>query len=1015
MELRRLKLLVVIWFFLLVALPALVLADPNIATWDDARLIATTMREYQARRVYIYGPNYPLSWPSSGGCPYYNALAYPSDEYYQNMIWSNPNAAVGLVCDIVEKFYDWMPIRPGRLYGKFPSEPSRWFVKSSCWQPYGTYLEPEPYDRFDFPGIPFYCFLINQSNYRNVLETIYRTLIEKFKVVTVFGDATDCELKQAYGNAEKEEDENCNDAVQDANSNWEAANWEPYPYGNPEVKEKTGKNILETQYLVEMIAARCKLGSDLRKDTGDANSWIRIEHPSEFECRPEIDDPNNICWSNLSGMEDVNTWQTSPIDGPDVGEFWKSDNYLGDVDKVHITTSCPNYPGKKHGWELIDVLIYVYPIFDANASVLADNTPDLDIYKNKDPKEGYIVYSANPDCCPVVSSGETVDGDVMPGYRADEAVVKLTKKYSTEAATLCVYGWSGEEDKKTIGWNLTGDELTDPNEVICYSDVNSLLFSVKGLQGETEVSFQVTFWRYDAPNYYKSQKEVTLKVKPYKDHDCCRERSSCGIMTIKARNAGRGVFCLYSDTADVWVHDNNDVEVRLPDRQTESYIMPPGSPPVWFLKGWHVERYGADVNVIYSNWKWPWDSRQGVIYEFRSSSPYKLTSITDLEGSPLVTFQYDTYDRLIKQKDAADPNYYIAYDYNDLSDYNDSPETITTQAYDVNRVYTIEYDDQGRIVAMASASCDCGGMGAIRYVFNDDDLVKEKRSYDTNEVIYEYVYDSDKRRVETWLGHKSDGNCVEKVFYTEYGDGLIVDTYDYVDPNTYRVIREYKNSAGLVTKRVHYNSLNEDPGDPAGDYFTEHIVYEYDANGLIEAKTVIPPSAGLSNPPAPPSGVRKEYTYDVNTGRLLAEKWFNANDANFTVTSYTYEQTPDGKHVRTKYSTDARGAQTEYFYDGNDLIPNTRIMPQVSTGISGTQRLKYEYTYDSQNRVILEKQLNDSNGILLQTKYVYDDGGNLIERCDDYGDSNEVTEYEYNGFNEMVMMTLPSGVINGWS
>ena len=251
MEQRKLKLLVVIGLLLLMALPDLVLADPNDPnTWDDAKLIARTMREYQARRIYIYGPNYPLSWPPSEGCPFYFAPRYPYDEYYQYKISQDPNAAVELVADIVEKFYNWIPIRPGRLYGKFPYAPERWFVRIQCWEPDGTYLEPDPNGRYDFPGIPLDPDYVTLTNYREVLETIYKTLTENFKVVTVTGSAIDCSEKLVYGTADKGEGESCYDAKQDANSNWEEEVWEYYSGGRPEVKDWTGKNETENQYQV---------------------------------------------------------------------------------------------------------------------------------------------------------------------------------------------------------------------------------------------------------------------------------------------------------------------------------------------------------------------------------------------------------------------------------------------------------------------------------------------------------------------------------------------------------------------------------------------------------------------------------------------------------------------------------------------------------------------------------------------------------------------------------------------
>lgn len=384
----------------------------------------------------------------------------------------------------------------------------------------------------------------------------------------------------------------------------------------------------------------------------------------------------------------------------------------------------------------------------------------------------------------------------------------------------------------------------------------------------------------------------------------------------------------------------------------------------------------------------------------------------------IVIFDYnDTNPNLIgRQTDGFDPNLYIEYGYND----SNLLETLKAFDHSYYREFTITYDTNdanGLVVAMSNPSCSsCGG--GLRYEYDSNGLLQYVRD-DGNNIVYEYKYDSNDRVMDIYLGAASGNNHLREFDYTDGGNGsCIVDIYDYIDANSYRVTREHRTSAGFVTKRIKYGLLNEDPESPTGDSFIEHILYDYDANNIMTRKVIIP-ALGDTNNPDPNSGLRKEYIYDPNTGGLLTEKWFDANDVNFTVISYTYDYILDPcddiLDVRVKTSTDAREVVTEYFYDGNDTDPNLKLMPEVTTGISGTQRLKYEYEYDSRNHVTLEKQLDDSNAVLVQTKYEYDNYGNLIKRYDDYGDSNEITEYEYNGFNEMVKMTLPSGVVQGWS
>jgi len=443
------------------------------------------------------------------------------------------------------------------------------------------------------------------------------------------------------------------------------------------------------------------------------------------------------------------------------------------------------------------------------------------------------------------------------------------------------------------------------------------------------------------------------------------------------------------------------ISVKLPGR-TQSYIL---SKPLGFMPGWSASIDDSNTVTVAS----PDDLK----YIYKAPS-YKIDSIKNAEDANVVVFEYNGQGLISKQKDGFDPNLCIEYGYD-----GNLLTTLTACDYNDCREYTIIYDSNNRAIASSSSCESCGGSGRFQYEYDAAGLLKKvKYANDPNVVIYEYVYNSAGWVTDIYLGEANDGDHFREFLYADNDDGsYIVDIYDYIDANSYRVTRDYKNSAGIVTKRIRCESLNEeDPNDPVGDSFTEHFVYESDANGIVVKKTVIPPSANLSDPPTPPiSGViRKEYTYDPNSGRLLTEKWFNANDANFTVISYTYEHTPDGKNVRIKYSTDARGAQTEYFYDGNSVDPNLTAMPQVTSGISGTQQLKYEYGYDSRNRMILEKQLDINDVVLVQTKYKYDNYGNLVKRRDDYGGSNEeITEYKYNGFNEMTRMKLPSGVVSG--
>jgi YD repeat-containing protein len=465
--------------------------------------------------------------------------------------------------------------------------------------------------------------------------------------------------------------------------------------------------------------------------------------------------------------------------------------------------------------------------------------------------------------------------------------------------------------------------------------------------------------------------------------------------------------------SSVKVYDPNDgnavsIDVKLPG-SAHYYML---SEPLGFMPGWLASvDANSDVTV---------ESPDGLTYVYPDSSNHMLKRIQDADGNDVVVFDYNATDPnfVDRQEDGLDSSLYIEYVY----DANWLLESVRACEDSNCRVYTLDYDESNQVVAVSSGCAACGAGGSVRYEYDANGaLIKIRDANDVNVVIYEYKYASD-WITHVYLGEASGGNHIQRFSYAStVGASYIADINDYTDANNYRVTREFRDSGGTVTKQIKYEELNDDPNDPNGEYFVEHTVYIRDANNNVTRKVVIPPSANAADPPDPNSGVRKEYTHDPNTDDVLTETWFDVNDVNITVSQYTYDYIfdPCGNilNVRIKTHTDARGVTTYYYYNGDDVEPSLKVMPQVTEGISGTQQLKYEYEYDNRKRVTLETQLDDSNNILAQTRYEYDNWGNLTRRLDydDVSDSNEVTLYRYNGFNEMTRMTLPYGAVSGKS
>lgn len=447
-------------------------------------------------------------------------------------------------------------------------------------------------------------------------------------------------------------------------------------------------------------------------------------------------------------------------------------------------------------------------------------------------------------------------------------------------------------------------------------------------------------------------------------------------------------------------------KVKLPDQPQAYTIGQEGG----FLLGWTASQ-DAITNTITvispDNYK----------YIYPQSTGYKLSVIKNVNNADIATFEY-TNGLLTKQRDGFESDFYIEYDYGQYGNIT-CLETITLNdnLNNATRQYSIICDiNNGNVVEILN-SCGCGG--GSRYEYDANNLLRYVKDAN-DDIVYEYIYDANGKMTDKYLGSAGSNNHIQQFVYTDTNDSnFIVDTYDYLDSSNFRVTREYKNPNGRTLKKIQYEEINEDPNNPTGEKFYEHTVYFFNATGLVTKKVVLNSNDGNSPDPNSLSGIRKEYTYDPNTSKLLSEKWYAADDSNFFVNQYAYEYVYDGNafvDTRILTYTDIRGGTTRYYYNGDSLKPYRKVMPDVNSPVSPTiKRLKYDYTYDNQNRISLEKQLDEANNIIVQTKYDYDDFGNAIKRWDNYGDTNDVTEYQYNGFNEIIREKSPAGILKGYS
>jgi YD repeat-containing protein len=276
-----------------------------------------------------------------------------------------------------------------------------------------------------------------------------------------------------------------------------------------------------------------------------------------------------------------------------------------------------------------------------------------------------------------------------------------------------------------------------------------------------------------------------------------------------------------------------------------------------------------------------------------------------------------------------------------------------------------------------------------------------------------------------WLTMESDSTG-KRITYAYDREGNLIRRNIAIDNDTVSSTEyEYNHLGKPVIERAIVQS--RDIYGSRADYSTMEIVtsYRYDKNGNLTEITY------------PDGGVTK-YTYDslnrrTSTGATGLDE--NGNPA-VIVSNTEYEW--DGQ---VKTITDPKGAVIEYTYNGRGMLVKQektatdeygqqqkhtalydydlagRKIAEVSPenyidGMSISQMSRTEFTYDKMDRVILQKETYNTNGVwtsFVTRAYKYDAEGNIIKELDGEGyksgDGTAVelrietgygTEYTYN-------------------
>ena len=395
------------------------------------------------------------------------------------------------------------------------------------------------------------------------------------------------------------------------------------------------------------------------------------------------------------------------------------------------------------------------------------------------------------------------------------------------------------------------------------------------------------------------------------------------------------------------------------------------------------------------------------------------TSTEGDQPSITYTYAYDAQDRLISATHALSGN----SGYTEIFTYSENG--LSTIKNPDNRVYTLTYDNAGRLVGIAYP----GGQEAAEFAYSAaTTTVKTKIGDDAAYTVATYTYvpatgvitrceDADGHPINyTYTddlllasvsytnlveGAASETPIVQSYTYDEttrdltrmaitQGDTLLGETlyqnYQYNQPKTVKV----KNGSSYQTTTYTYNAAGQvlTAVDPAGKMTTN----AYNDYGYLIATT-------------DRNGGYVSYVYDAK-GRVTTISSANgAGQTPFSVVRYTYDDygrtataATDGMEDAVAYEYDWRGLLTKKTYANGAYEAYTYSVAGLALTARDVEGVVTTYTYDSMGRVSTAR-IGSGNGALT-TSYTYlgsDSYGVRRVTVTDPEERTSTTWYDQNG------------------
>ena len=397
----------------------------------------------------------------------------------------------------------------------------------------------------------------------------------------------------------------------------------------------------------------------------------------------------------------------------------------------------------------------------------------------------------------------------------------------------------------------------------------------------------------------------------------------------------------------------------------------------------------------------------------------RILSCKDNSDDHITRYQYDTLGTVIKSINPDGTEILTTPDYinkNVIETLADGSKTkYVYDSWDNLIEEYIWYQNKNQFVLSAKYEYDNNNRNTKKFEYTNDSATKY--------LCTSYTYDFLGRTIRETLKDETDAvlsdHSTERkiVTYNNTPCEKETTTYYNADGTENSHINEY-NDVGGNTIRIEQEYLS-------GKYYADNYIYD-NYNRLVS-------SSG-------DTVETQNYIYD-NSGHLVQIKNANNNSVYYTYNSQDqlikqtddngaeikYYYTPHGTNYRTDTLVDSINGTNYYSksISGYDVYGNIVQSKQNSNAPGETETFNVSnYTYDTNNRVILTENVIDSSNSRY-SQYCYDDGGNLIKTftgltdpltivdANHYTANNDkdysVVSYEYDEFGNQTKYTDPLG------